>query len=141
MVDQRGAVALEMPFVYLFMIVSLLVPLSDLGIAGFQYISAFEALRAFGQYLQYNQPPDAGNAATWTSAALAKAPAGYTISNFQLICGDSSAVCSSTNTATPKYYSYSTSITLTPMVLKSALCTSNNSNSCTFTLYYTERFQ
>jgi len=50
MADQRGAVALEMPIVYLFLIVSLLLPLADVGIAGFQYISAWQALRAFGEF-------------------------------------------------------------------------------------------
>src|SRR5438105_7738037 len=56
--DQRGAVAFEMSFVYLFMMFSLLFPLADAAIAGFQYISAKQALRAFGQYIQYNNPPD-----------------------------------------------------------------------------------
>ena len=139
--DQRGAVALETPTVYLFLIISILLPLADLGIAGFQYVSAFEALRAFGQYLQYNQPPDVTNSSSWQSAVLAKASSSYQIANFQLICGDSSSVCSSANTVSPKYYSYTTSITLSPMVLKSVLCTSGNSNSCTFTLSYSERFQ
>ena len=49
--DQRGAVAFEMPIVCLFMMMSLLLPLADLAIAGFQFISAREALRAFGQYI------------------------------------------------------------------------------------------
>ena len=52
--DQRGAVAFEMIIVYLFMCFSLLLPLADVAIAGFQYISAWEALRAFGQSIQYN---------------------------------------------------------------------------------------
>jgi hypothetical protein len=43
--DQRGAVAFEMPIVYLFLMMSLLLPLADVAIAGFQFISAWEALR------------------------------------------------------------------------------------------------
>ena len=48
--DQRGAVAFEMLIVYLFMVMSLLLPLADVAVAGFQFVSAWEALRAFGQY-------------------------------------------------------------------------------------------
>ncbi|KWV56046.1 hypothetical protein AS156_04925 [Bradyrhizobium macuxiense] len=139
--DQRGAVAFEMPFVYLFLFMIVLLPLADLGIMGFQFISAFQALRGFGQSIQYSPPPDVTSASTWTTAALAKADANYPISNFQLVCGDSGTVCSSSNTVSPKYYSYTTSITLQPMVLKSVLCTSGNTNPCTFTLPYSERFQ
>ena len=43
--DQRGAVAFEMPIVWLFLMMSLLLPLADVAIAGFQFISAWEALR------------------------------------------------------------------------------------------------
>ena len=49
--DQRGAVALEMPIVWLFMMICLLLPLADVAIAGFQFVSAWGALRAFGQYI------------------------------------------------------------------------------------------
>ena len=141
MADQRGAVALEMPIVYLFLIVSLLLPLADVGIAGFQYISAWQALRAFGEYVQYNPPTDVTNTSSWSSGALAKADPAYPISNLQVMCGDSNAVCSSANTVSPKYYSYATTVTLAPMLLKSALCTSANTNPCTYTLLYSERFQ
>lgn len=139
--DQRGAVAFEMPFVFLFMMLSLLFPLADVAIASFQYVFAWEALRAFGQSIQYAPPPDVTNASSWTSSALAKADSAFPISNFQLVCGDTKSVCSATNTASPKYYSYTTTVTLAPMLLKSVLCTSNNSNPCTFTLPYSERFQ
>ena len=139
--DRRGAVALEMPFVVLFLILSLLIPLADMSIAGFQYISAWGALRAFGQSIQYSPPPDVTSASSWTSSALAKAVPGYPINNFQLVCGDTKATCSTTNTAAPKYYSYTTTVTLAPMLLKSVLCTSGNANPCTYTLFYSERFQ
>ncbi|MBR0690085.1 hypothetical protein JQ594_29540 [Bradyrhizobium manausense] len=136
--DQRGTVAFEMPFIYIFLILSLLFPLADVAVASFQYISAWQALRAFGQSIQYSPPPDVTNSATWASTSIAKADSSYPISNFKLICGDSSAVCSSGNTASPMYYSYSTSITLAPIVLKSVLCVGGN---CTYTLAYSERFQ
>lgn len=144
--DRRGAVAFETMIVYLFMGVSLLLPLADLAVAGLQYNAAWEALRAFGQYIQYNNPPDPANPGTW-KAGLQTTAAGYTISNLQVMCGDSNAVCSSGNTtmtlsngsvvAAPKYFTFSTTITLAPMVLGPVLCPS----TCTYTLLYSERFQ
>ena len=67
--DQRGAVAFEMPIVWLFLMLSLLLPLADVAIAGFQFISAWQALRAFGQSIQYAPPPDFTNASDWASSA------------------------------------------------------------------------
>jgi hypothetical protein len=136
--DQRGAVAFEMLIVWLFMMMSLLLPLADLAIAGFQFVSARGALRAFGQSIQYNQPPDVTNTSGWMSSVLAKADPRFPISNLQVICGN--AVCSSGNNAlaSVKYYSYTTTVTLSPMVLRSVLC---NANPCSFTLPYSERFQ
>jgi Flp pilus assembly protein TadG len=137
--DQRGAVAFEMPIVYAFMMFSLLLPLADVAIAGFQVISAWQALRAFGQSIQYSPPSDLTvDTSSWASSAIAKADPRYPISNFQLVCGDNNVACSAANTAIPKYYSYTTTVTLAPMVLKSVLC---NANSCSFTLPYSERFQ
>jgi len=139
--DQRGAAAFEMPFVYFFMMLSLLFPLADIGIAGFHYISAWEALRAFGQSIQYDPPPDVTNASSWEATALAKADPNFPIANFQLVCGDTQTVCSATNTVSPKYYSFTTTVTLAPLLLKPVLCTSGNANPCTYTLPYSERFQ
>ena len=80
------------------MMMSLLLPLADVAVAGFQFISAWEALRAFGQYVQYHPPPDVTNTSSWTST-LPTTVAGYPISNVQVLCGDTGAgaVCSSTN--------------------------------------------
>ncbi|MBR0975326.1 hypothetical protein [Bradyrhizobium japonicum] len=135
--DQRGAVALEMPVITIFLIFSLLLPLADVAIAGFQFISAWGALRGFGQSIQYSPPTDFANSSSWTSSALAKADSKHPISNFKLVCGDSGVACSTANTASPKYYSYQTTVTLAPMLLKAVLC----SPSCSFTLSYSERFQ
>ncbi|WP_245286886.1 hypothetical protein [Bradyrhizobium sp. Tv2a-2] len=140
--DQRGAVALEMLIVYSMLMFSLFLPLADVAIAGFRYISAWEALRGFGQYIQYDPPPDVTNASSWASTASAKADPRFPISNLQVLCGDAKAVCSAANVSAPvKYYSYTTTVTFAPMVVRSALCTSSNANPCTFTLRYTERFQ
>jgi hypothetical protein len=136
--DQRGAVALEMPSVCFFMMISLLLPLADVAIAGVQFISAWEALRAFGQSIQYDPPPDVTNASGWASSKLAKADPRFPISNIQLVCGD--AACSPSNSVSPKYYTYTTTVTLSPMVLRAVLCTSSNANHCSFTLSYSDRF-
>jgi hypothetical protein len=141
--DERGAVAFETLIVYLFIVTSLLLPLADVATAGFQFISAWEALRAFGQYLQYHPPPDVTGTASWTST-LPPTVAGYPISNVHVLCGDTGAgaACSSANVTLPtKYYSYTTTVTLAPMVLRPLLCTSSNANPCSFTLPYSERFQ
>src|SRR5881409_3879832 len=69
--DQRGAVALEGPAVYFFMIISLLLPLADVAVAGFKYISAHQALRAMGQRTQFSPPTDVTTPAgidTWKSS-------------------------------------------------------------------------
>lgn len=138
--DQRGAVAFEMPIVYLVLIFSLLLPLADVAIAGFQYISAWQALSAFGQYIQYNPPPNLADTSTWISTVHPKAQS-LGVSDPQILCGDNQTGCS--NAALwPKYYSYTTTVTLTPMVLRSVLCPSGNANgSCTYTLPHSERFQ
>ena len=142
--DQRGAISFEVLIAFSFLMFSLILPLTDLAVAGFQYISAWEALRAFGQSIQYNTPPDVTNPGTgsWQTTAIAKADPNFPISNFQVLCGDSKAACSNPgNLNPPRYYSYTTAITLKPMVLKSMLCTSGNANACTYTLPYSERFQ
>lgn len=143
--DQRGAVAFEMPIIFLFLMTVVLLPLADLALAGFQYVSAYAALRAFGQSIQYSAPPDVTNASSsWVTTAVAKADPRFPINSLQFMCGDTYVACDSTNSAPskPKYFFYSTTITLTPMVLKSALCNSGStSNPCAFTLYYSERFQ
>jgi Flp pilus assembly protein TadG len=136
--DERGAAAFELVIVYPVLLIGLMLPLADVGIAGFQWLSARQALHAFGQYLMYAPPDDLGNTSSWFSTTLAKAgDLDYPITNLQLVCGDGGAACSSANTASPKYYSYDTTVTLTPIVLSSVLC----SNSCTYTLSYSTRFQ
>lgn len=146
--DQRGAVAFEMPFVFLFLMMSLLLPLADVAIAGFQYISAWQALRAFGQSIQYSPPSDVTNASAWKAAAIAKADSRYQILDpisllpgIQVLCDG--AACNATNavTSTYKNYSFATTVTLAPMVLSAVLCTSSNADPCKFTLPYSERFQ
>jgi hypothetical protein len=136
--DQRGAVGFEMVAVYPFLILCIMMPLADVAIAGFQFLSARQALRAFGQSIQYSPPTDLSNTSSWESAALAKADPNYPIDSgsFEVNCGDAGEACSETNTAVPRYYSYTTTITLSPLVLSYVLC----EPSCTYTLSYSQRF-
>ncbi|UPK07900.1 hypothetical protein IVB05_07055 [Bradyrhizobium sp. 170] len=138
--DQRGAAAFEMLFVFLFLGVSLLLPLADVAAAGFRFVAAWEALRAFGQRIQYNPPPDVTDWAGWKSA-LPTSVSGYPINNLQVVCSDSMAACSATNFLSPKHYTYTTTVTVAPIVLRSVICRSGNADPCSFTLPYAERFQ
>ena len=138
--DQRGAVAFETIFVYVFLVSFLLMPLADVAAAGFQFVSGWEALRALGQKIQYNPPPDVTNWASWKSA-LPTSVSGYPINNLQVLCSDTMAACSAANFVSPKYYSYTTTVTVAPIVLRTVICQSGNANPCSFTLSYSERFQ
>jgi hypothetical protein len=138
--DQRGAVAFETILVYITLVAFLMLPLADVAAAGFQYISAWAALRSFGQYLQFKPPPDVTSTSTWVSG-LQTTVGGYTISNIKVVCGDANPPVACTDaTLTPKYFSYTTTFTLSPIsawVKNLALCPS----TCTYTLTSTERFQ
>ncbi len=142
--DERGAMAFEMLIVYSFMIVALLLPLGDMSISAIRFISAWQGLRAFTHYVQFNPPSDVTNTTTWITK-LPTNVSGFAIQNFKIKCGDqvTGVDCTASNVTTlpVKYFQFSTSITLTPMILRSVLCTSANSNPCTFTLPYSGRFQ
>ena len=132
--DRRGAVALEMPIVWLFMTISLLLPLADLAIAGFKFISAHQALRDMGQRTQYSTPDatDSGSITNW-KRSLPTTVDGYPISA-KVYCGDPGTEAPCAGTTWPKYYTFTTSFTLSPMVLGSVLCS-------TCTVNYSQRFQ
>src|SRR3954454_4954137 len=99
--DQRGAAAFEMLAVFFFLGVSLLLPLADVAAAGLQFVSAWEALRSFGQRIQYAPPPNVTDWASWQSA-LPTSVAGYPINNLQVVCVDTMGACSATNFGSPK---------------------------------------
>ena len=133
--DQRGAVALEMPAVVLFMMIWLVVPLADLAIAGLRFISAHQALRDMGQRTQYSTPDatDPDSITNWKSS-LPTTVDGYPI-NAKVYCGDPGTEAPCAGTTWPKYYTFTTTFTLSPMVLPpSVLC-----RSCT--VNYSQRFQ
>jgi hypothetical protein len=132
--DQRGVIAFEIPFVTILLIFSLLLPLADVAIAGFKFISAYQALRDMGQRTQYSTPDatDANSISTWQSS-LPTTVDGYTVSA-TVKCGDAGTAAPCLGTDFPKYYSFQTSFTLSPMVLGSVLCS-------TCTVNYLQRFQ
>jgi hypothetical protein len=132
--DQRGVVAFEIPFVTILLIFSLLLPLADVAIAGFKFISAYQALRDMGQRTQYSTPDatDANSISTWQSS-LPTTVDGYTVSA-TIKCGDAGTAPPCAGTDFPKYYSFQTSFSLSPMVLGSVLCS-------TCTVNYLQRFQ
>jgi hypothetical protein len=132
--DQRGAVALEMLFVFAFMIFSLLLPLADLAVAGFKFISAHQALRDMGQRTQYSTPDatDSTSISAW-QGSLPATVSGYTVSA-TVKCGDAGTAAPCAGTDFPKYYAFQTSFTLSPLVLGSVLCS-------TCTVNYLQRFQ
>lgn len=134
--DQRGAVAFETMIVYFWLVAFLLMPLADVAAAGFQFISGWSALRGFGQYVQYYNPLGPDGTVAWRPG-LQTTVAGHTIGNLQVKCGEQGATCSPSNIAFPKYITFSTTITLAPIVLRLVLCPT----TCTYTLPYSERFQ
>jgi hypothetical protein len=125
---------LEMPIVTILLIFSLLLPLADVAIAGFRFISAYQALRDMGQRTQYSTPDatDANSISTWQSS-LPTTVDGYTVSA-TIKCGDAGTAPPCAGTTFPKYYSFQTSFSLSPMVLGSVLCS-------TCTVNYLQRFQ
>lgn len=135
--NRRGAVALETPFVLVFLFFGLLFPLADLAVAGFSMVSGLQALRDLGQYVQYHPPSSLADWSSWKSA-LPSSVGGYPIRNLHVYCG--AADCSAGNTASPKYYYFETAVTLSPMVLGPVLC-GGAKTTCTLTLKYSERFQ
>jgi hypothetical protein len=134
--DRQGAVAFETLIVYSFLLFSLFLPLADVAAAGFQFISAWGALRSYGAYIQYYANSDPTNS---SNNPPNKTVSGYPIIFKRIVCGDANtSVKCSDATLIPNYYFFSTTFTLAPpMVLRSVLCPS----SCTYTLNYSERFQ
>ena len=55
-----------MLIVWPFLMICLLLPLADVAIAGFRFISAHEALRIMGQRTQYSPPADVTSLASIT---------------------------------------------------------------------------
>jgi hypothetical protein len=128
-----------MPIVWLFLMMSLLLPLADLAVAGVKFISAHQALRDMAALTLYEPPADLTSStgiANWTNS-LPTVVDGYTVTP-HVYCGNPGtlAPCASDppGTASPKYYTFTTSFTLSPMVLGKWLCS-------TCTVNYSQPFQ
>lgn len=134
MADQRGAAALEMAFVFFVLMMGLFLPLADAAVAGFRYISAYQALRDMGQRTQYSTPDatDASSISAWQSSLPTKVD-GYTVSA-TIKCGDAGTAAPCAGTTFPKYYTFQTSFSMSPIVLGSVLCSTCN-------VSYSQRFQ
>jgi hypothetical protein len=132
--DERGAIAFETIIVYAFMCFSLLLPLADVAVAGLKYNAAYQALRDMGQRTQYSSldTTDSSSISTWQSS-LPTTVDGYTISA-AIKCGDAGTAAPCTGTTFPKYFTFQTTFSLSPMVLSSVLCS-------TCTVSYSQRFQ
>jgi hypothetical protein len=139
--DQRGAASFEMLIVYSLLMFSLLLPLADVAVAGLRFISAHQALRDMGQRTQFSPPDDvtsSSSIATWQSS-LPSTIDGYSVSA-QVYCGNPGTLAPCAADPPPpgipqaKYYVFTATFTLSPMVLKSVLCS-------TCTLSYSQPFQ
>ena len=132
--DERGVASFELIIVYPFLLIGLMLPLADLAIAGFQFNSAYQALRDMGQRTQYSTPDatDPNSISAW-QRSLPTTVGGYAIT-VTIKCGDAGTPPPCAGTAFPKYYTFQTSFSLSPMVLGSLLC-----GTCT--VNYSQRFQ
>ena len=120
--DRRGAVSFEMIIVFAVVMFSVLLPLADLAVAGFKFISAYQLLRDIGQHAQFAPPDDAANGvAAWRSSiGLPMTTAdGYTVAGDVHCTGD----CAS-GASVSKYYTFTATFALSPIVLGNVLCSS-----------------
>jgi Flp pilus assembly protein TadG len=129
---QRGAAAVEAALVML-LLIAVALPVSDIGIAVLQTMSAHQALRDMGAYAQYHTPSDVTSWSSWATSL--PSISGYSITT-TVLCGSVSTQCSATNTGSPKWFSMSTSVTFTPLFPALSFITAGVQ-----TITYTERFQ
>ena len=126
--DRRGVAALEFALIATVM-AGLLLPISDLIVAAIQYMGAYQAERNLGAYAQYHTGAINTAVTPWT--VTLPTISGYTITT-SIMCGTTSTVCSD-GTLSPKWFLFSTTITLTPVFLTAL--------AGTYTVDYSERFQ
>lgn len=129
---QRGAAAVEAALVML-LLIAVALPVSDIGIAIIQTMSAHQALRDMGAYAQYHTPSDVTSWSSWATSL--PSISGYSITT-TVLCGSVSTQCSATNTGSPKWFSMSTSVTFAPLFPALSFITAGVQ-----TITYTERFQ
>ncbi|MDP2354547.1 MAG: hypothetical protein Q8M31_00585 [Beijerinckiaceae bacterium] len=130
--DRRGAAAFEMAIIYGFLMFSMFLPLADVAMAGFKFISAHQALRDMAQRIQYSPPSDITTAAgisTWQDS-LPASVSGYTITP-TVYCGSPGtlAPCTAADAlpTVPKRYKLTTNFTAPAMTPGLVFC----STGCT----------
>lgn len=109
------------------LLVGLLLPISDLGIAALQFMTAYQNVRDLGAYAQYHT----GLINTATTPWTVTLPAGYA-GTVQVMCGNTNTLCANTATV-PKWYVFSTTFTVTPIFVTAL--------AGTYTVRFSERFQ
>ncbi len=138
--DTQGVAAVEFAVVAPVMI-ALLLPMADIGIAALRYISLYQELRSAGQYALYNKPPDlmttTSDVRVYLKSYFASElpPDNASETSTVDVCGDTVASCGATVPASPpRSLRFTTTFKLQPIIWDVG-CTSG----CTVT--YFERFE
>ena len=133
--DRRGVAALEFALI-MPVIIALFVPIADVGMAALQYMTAYQAVRTAGAYARYHPPSDITDlaAGSWKTTVLGMLPPGSAV---HAKCGDpdsgSVADCSTGNLAQPRWFEFSTTVNLDPLIVESL--------RGAYPVDYSERFQ
>ncbi|PPQ26554.1 hypothetical protein CCS01_29815 [Rhodopila globiformis] len=106
---RRGAAALEFVLIAPIMI-TLLLALLDIGMAGMRLISCYEAMSGVASYLLQNPPPDVTNIGSWLPA---QAPSGMRVS---LQCAGAACTTSTAN-LTPKTFQLSQTVKISATLM------------------------
>lgn len=116
--DTRAVSAVEFA-VAASVMVALLLPITDIGIAALTYISAYQSVRNVADYAAYNPPPDL--TAISTNYLQQELPPNTTV----IACGDTACT---TPPASPTSLLFTKTFTLTPIIFNvgcSAGCSVN----------------
>src|SRR3954449_384736 len=105
--DTRGAAAVEFAVIAPVML-AMLLPLADLGVAAVRYVGAYEQLRSVGAYAAAHPPADITDLSGYLSGVK---PASISVA----ACGDTLPCSGTVPTSPPISLLLSTTITLKPM--------------------------
>jgi len=114
--DERGTVAFESLFVLSILLGGLFLPITDVCVAAYRVISAYQDMRDLGTYALYNPPSDVTSTSSWQTSLKAKMPGSH-IDVVEVGCGDPIQIPCASNTAIPKYFHFRATVSLSPMVL------------------------
>jgi len=144
--DRRGVSALEFAMIGSVM-ATLVVPITDIGIATVTYISAYQSLRSVGAYALYNPPSDVTDSTILANYLSGKLPATTkvmtnTITNTTVsVCAGNTNItptsCVAPTTASPPLsFLFKTTVTLNPIIFPLGC---KSPTGCQIT--YVEQFQ